>query len=85
MVKKSNLQVLNDKNLLASILNLGAILKFDAWQHFIYFFPAQIFKKENVYRSSIKSKANRIDFCYISHYTNSQAIKFYFLQVSNNY
>jgi hypothetical protein len=41
IVKKSNSQFLNDKNLLASILNLGAILKFHAWQHFFYFFPAQ--------------------------------------------
>jgi hypothetical protein len=36
--KKSNRQVLNDKNVLASILNLGAILKFHAWQHFFFFF-----------------------------------------------
>jgi hypothetical protein len=30
MVKKSNIQVSNDKNVLASILNLGAILKYHA-------------------------------------------------------
>jgi hypothetical protein len=35
IVKTSNLQVLNDKNVLASILNLGAILKFHDWQQFL--------------------------------------------------
>jgi hypothetical protein len=31
-----NLQVLNDKNVLVSILNLGAILNFHALHHWFY-------------------------------------------------
>jgi hypothetical protein len=35
-ILKNNLQVLNGKNVLASMLNLGAILKLHAWQHWCY-------------------------------------------------
>jgi hypothetical protein len=59
---KNHIQVLNDKNVLASILNLGAILQFHAWEHF--FFQLKIFKKMFIY-PSLKSNANGIDFCYL--------------------
>jgi hypothetical protein len=35
--KYLNTQVLIDKNVLTFILNMGAILKFHAWQHWFYF------------------------------------------------
>jgi hypothetical protein len=51
---------LNDKKVLLSILNLGAILNFHAWQHKFYFFTMKIIKKKVKQKFDIFDQLNKL-------------------------